>query len=161
MSALTLVHVVISLVGIASGFVVIYGFLTAKRLDVWTAIFLAFTILTSVTGFMFPINGFTPGHAVGILSLIALCVALWARYRMHLAGAWRTGYVISAVIALYFNVFVLIVQSFKHVPALAELAAQSEMPAMVTQVIVLALFVAPAIGGVIRFRGEWLRVDPA
>ena len=156
----TCVHVVISLVGIATGLVVAYGFLTAKRLEVWTAIFLTTTILTSVTGFLFPIERFTPALALGILSLLVLAVAVVARYAVHLAGAWRPIYVVSAVIALYFNVFVLVVQLFQKVRALHALApTQSEPPFLVTQIIVLALFVAIAIGGAIRFHVEPTRAD--
>ena len=122
MAAFTLFHVALSLIGIGSGFVVIWGLLAAKRLEAWTAVFLAATVLTSVTGFLFPINGFTPGHAVGILSLIALGIALFARYRMGMAGGWRSAYVISAVVSQYFNFVVLIIQSFQKVPVLESLA---------------------------------------
>jgi hypothetical protein len=153
----TIVHVLISLVGIGTGFVVMYGFLTGKRLEYWTAIFLTFTILTSVTGFLFPIEHFTPGLAIGILSMLVLGVALVARYQKHMIGPWRTTYVICAIIAQYFNFFVLIVQSFQKVPALAALATQSEAPFLVTQLLALALFVALAIGALIRFRGESMR----
>jgi hypothetical protein len=162
MAAFTIVHVIISLVGIGSGFVVIYGFLMARRLMLWTATFLTTTILTSVTGFMFPFDrGFTPGHAVGILSLLALGVALWARYRMQMAGGWRTSYVISAVLSQYFNVAVLIIQSFEKIPALKALApteaGEPFVPFLVAHSVTLALFVALAIGSVVRFRGELLR----
>jgi hypothetical protein len=151
----TIVHVIISLAGIGSGFVVIYGFLTAKRLDAWTAIFLATTVLTSVTGFFFPIDHFTPGHALGILSLIALGVALAARYPQRMAGSWRTAYVVTAVISQYFNFFVLVTQSFQKLPPLHAVApTQSEPPFLVTQLVVLALFVFVTIAAVIRFRTE-------
>src|SRR5205807_522327 len=100
MTPFTFVHVVISLVGIGSGFVVVYGFLTAKRLDFWTGIFLATTVLTSVTGFVLPFEHFMPSHAVGILSLVVLTAAIVARYALHLAGIWRRIYVVSAVVAL-------------------------------------------------------------
>src|SRR6266436_1271280 len=106
----TLIHVVISLVGIFSGFVVLFGLLSGKRLDGWTDLFLATTVATSVTGFFFPVHHFMPSHAIGILSLLVLAVAIYARYARHLAGAWRAVYVISALVALYFNVFVGIVQ---------------------------------------------------
>ncbi|HWB09750.1 MAG TPA: hypothetical protein VG826_11010 [Pirellulales bacterium] len=152
---LTFVHVVISLAGIATGFVVVYGLLTARRLDGWTATFLATTVLTSVTGFFFPFHGFTPGQALGVLALLALALALVARYRRQMIGAWRTVYVISAVVSLYFNVFVLVVQLFQKVPALAALApTQSEMPFIVVQGLVLATFVVTTTACVIRFRGE-------
>ena len=155
LTAFTLAHVLISLAGIASGFVVMYGLVAAKRFDFWTAFFLLTTVLTSVTGFFFPVEHFTPGHALGIVSLLVLPVAIFARYRQNLAGAWRPTYVISAVISLYLNVFVLIVQSFQKIPALAVLApTQSEPPFLVAQVVALALFVALGIVATIRFRGE-------
>lgn len=150
--ALTIVHVAISLVGIASGFVVAYGLLTAKRLDAWTALFLATTVLTSVTGFLFPFEKFTPGLAFGVISLILLPVAIVARYRFRLAGRWRTAYVITAMTAQYLNVFVLIVQSFQKIPALHALApTQSEPPFAVAQLITLVAFIAITYLGWRRF----------
>jgi hypothetical protein len=113
MTTFTFVHVLLSLVGIFSGFVVVFGLLKAKRLDGWTALFLVSTVLTSVTGFLLPARGFMPSHGVGIISLIVLAIAIFARYARHLAGAWRRIYVITAVIALYLNFFVLIVQLFR------------------------------------------------
>jgi hypothetical protein len=158
MTTFTLVHVVLSLIGIVSGFVVMFGLLTAKRFDGWTAIFLASTVLTSVTGFMFPFHKFLPSHGVGIVSLIVLVLAIAARYPFHLAGGWRRTYAITAVIALYLNVFVLIVQLFEKVPALRALApTQSESPFKLTQVVILALFVALAVFAAIRFHNEQLR----
>ena len=138
----TLIHVVISLVGIASGFVVAFGLLGGKRLDGWTALFLVTTVATSVTGFGFPFEHLSPGHKVGIISLIVLAVAIPARYVFHLAGAWRRIYVITAMIALYLNVFVLVVQSFEKVATLKAMApTQSEPPFLVAQVVVLVLFI--------------------
>ena len=155
LSAYTLLHVIISLVGIGSGFVVVYGMLTSKRLDGWTAVFLWTTVATSVTGFFFPVHRFMPSHAVGIVSLAVLPVAIFARYRRRLAGHWRAVYVIAAMIALYLNVFVLVVQLFLKVPALkAQAPTQSEPPFAVTQLVVLALFVALTIAATIRFRTE-------
>ena len=152
----TAAHVVISLIAIVSGAVVCYGFLAAKRLDLWTAVFLATTVLTSVTGFIFfPIERFTPGIGIGIISLIFLAIAILARYHYHLAGRWRAAYVISSVIALYFNVFVLVVQLFQKVSVLKALApTQSEPPFAVTQIIVLIAFIVIAIAGTKRFRVE-------
>jgi hypothetical protein len=153
LSAFTLTHVVISLAGIGTGFVVLYGLIVAKRLDHATAIFLLTTVLTSVTGFFFPFEHFMPSHALGILSLLVLAVAVYARYGRHLAGAWRATYVISAVIALYFNVFVLIAQMFMKVDALKALApTQSEPPFLVTQLVVMAIFVGLTIAATIKFR---------
>jgi hypothetical protein len=129
--------------------------LTAKRLDIWTAVFLLTTVLTSVTGFFFPFEHFMPSHAVGIMSLLAMVSAIFARYGRVLAGGWRTTYVIRAVISLYFNVFVPVAQSFDKVPPLKALApTQSEPPFLVAQVLVLALFVALGIIATIRFRNE-------
>jgi hypothetical protein len=155
--AFTAVHVIISLIGIGSGLVVVFGLLTAKRLDGWTAIFLASTLLTSLTGFGFPFTHLLPSHVVGLISIVVLAVAILARYSFHLARAWRATYVIGAVVALYFNVFVLIVQVFQKVPALKEMApTQSEPPFALTQVVVLALFVVLGIASVIRFRPDAL-----
>ena len=142
----TLVHVVISLIGILSGFVVAYGFLAARRLDGWTATFLASTVLTSVTGFLFPFHHFLPSHGVGIISLVILAMAIFARYSRKLAGAWRTTYVVAAMVALYLNVFVLVVQLFQKVPVLKAMAPTlSEPPFLVTQLVVMALYVALGI----------------
>jgi hypothetical protein len=149
------VHVVLSLVGILSGFVVLFGMLGGKRLDGWTVLFLASTVATSVTGFLFPVDHFLPSHAVGILSLVVLAVAILARYALHLAGAWRRIYVVGAVVALYLNVFVAVVQSFRKVPALKAMApTQSEPPFLVTQVVVMALCVALGIVAAKRFRSQ-------
>src|SRR6266850_8314336 len=109
MDTFTKVHVIISLIGIGSGLVVMVGLLTAKRLDGWTALFLASTVLTSVTGFLFPFHGFTPAIGVGIISLVLLAIAIIARYPFHLRGAWRWLYVVTAMLSLYLNVFVLVV----------------------------------------------------
>jgi len=153
METFTAIHVVISLIGIVSGLVVMFGMLTRKLVDRWTALFLATTVATSVTGFFFPFHGFTPAIAVGILSLVVLAVAILARYVRHLAGAWRWIYVVSAAVALYFNVFVLVVQLFQKVPALKALApTQSEPPFAITQLIVLTVFVLLAIAASIKFR---------
>jgi hypothetical protein len=155
LTAYTMVHVIISLLGIFSGFVVLFGWLAGKRLDGWTKFFLATTVATSVTGFFFPVHHFMPSHAVGILSLLVLAVAIYAHYSRHLAGAWRKIFVICAAIALYLNVFVGIVQSFEKVPALKALApTQTEAPFKSTQLVVLALFVVLTIVVAIRFREE-------
>src|SRR4051794_16829165 len=106
----TFVHVVISLVGIAAGLVVLWGLLNGKQLAGWTGLFLTTTIATSVTGFGFPVEHFLPSHAVGIISLVALAIAILALYAKHLAAGWRRMYVISAVVALYLNCFVAVVQ---------------------------------------------------
>ena len=151
----TFVHVVLSLVGIFSGFVVLFGLIAGKRLDGWTAFFLATTVATSVTGLGFPIHGFTPGIGIGIISLLVLAVAIFARYPRRLTGIWRRVYVVTAVTALYLNFFVLIVQSFQKVPVLKTLApTQSEPPFVIAQLIALAAFIALGVLAAIRFRGE-------
>lgn len=149
----TLFHVVISLVGIVSGLIVLFGLLTERRLDRWTLVFLATTVATSVTGFGFPFQRFLPSHAVGIVSLIALSLAIYGRYPRRLAGAWRRVFVIGAVLSLYLNVFVLVVQLFLKVPALNALApTQSEPPFQLTQLAALAVFAALGAAAVVRFR---------
>src|SRR3954451_5645888 len=125
LSTFVLVHVIISLVGIAAGFVVIFGMLGSSRMSGWTATFLLFTILTSATGFLIPplvADKLLPSHIIGALSLLLLAIACIARYAMQLAGAWRSIYVVTAMTSLYLNVFVLIIQSFLKVPALHALA---------------------------------------
>ncbi|HYP26593.1 MAG TPA: hypothetical protein VE262_07740 [Blastocatellia bacterium] len=151
----TFLHVVISLVGIGSGFVVMFGLLSGRRLNGLTAIFLASTVATSVTGFGFPADRLLPSHIVGFISLVVLAVAILARYALRLAGAWRWVYVVSAVASLYLNVFVGIVQAFQKVPALKAMApTQSEPPFLLTQLAVMGLFVALAIVSAVRFRAE-------
>ena len=153
LSAFTLVHIVISVIGIGFGLLVMYGLLIGKRLDGATAIFLVSTVATSVTGFGFPFDHLLPSHKVGILSLLVLAVAIVARYVFHLAGAWRGLYVVSAAVALYLNVFVLVVQLFEKVPALRAMApTQKEPPFLVVQLVVLALFVALTLIAAKRFR---------
>ncbi len=155
LSTFTAVHVLISLIGIASGFLVLYGLLNGKRFDGGTAIFLIFTVLTSVTGFLFPFERLLPSHIVGIISLVALAIAILARYAVHMAGAWRRIYVISAVLALYLNVFVLIAQTFMKVPAVHALApTQKEPPFFVAQLTVMAVFIVLGIFAVKKFRND-------
>jgi hypothetical protein len=151
----TLIHVGLSLVGIVSGLVVIFGMLNGKRLDGWTALFLATTVATSATGFGFHVDHIMPSHIVAILSLVMLAIAIVARYALGLTGAWRWIYVVSAVIALYLNVFVLVVQSFEKVPAIKALApTQKEPPFLVAQLIVMALFIGLGTVAAKRFRNE-------
>ncbi len=159
MTLLTFVHVVISLIGIATGFVVTYGLLTAKRLNGWTAVFLATTVATSVTGFLFPVDRFLPSHAIGILSLVLLAVAIAARYSKHLAGKWNSIYVVTALASQYLNVFVLVVQAFLKVPALKALAPnQTEPPFALVQGVVLLTFVAIGTVAFFKFRNVQARV---
>ena len=155
LSAFTLLHVIISLVAIAAGLIVMFGLLGSKQMPVMTAIFLLTTILTSATGFLFPFTQLLPSHMVGILSLVLLAIACIALYGMRLAGAWRPVYVVTAMISLYLNVFVLVIQSFLKVPALHALAP-SVPPAgpvfAVVQGIVLVFFVLVIIGAWRRFK---------
>lgn len=156
--AYTIIHVLISLIGVLCGLVVLFGLLASKRLDCWTKWFLITTVLTSVTGFFFPFHGFTPAIALGIMSLVVLALAIYARYSRHLAGHWRWIYVVSAVVALYFNVFVAIVQAFEKIPSLKAIAPmQTEPPFKLTQLLVLALFVLFGIIAAMRFRPEPIR----
>jgi len=138
----TLIHVVISVAGIVTGLVVIGGLIARERMDLWTALFLLTTILTNVTAFGFPIQKVLPAHIVAAISLVVLAVCIIARYLKKMEGAWRPVYVATAVAAVYFNVFVLVVQLFAKTPALKALApTQAEAPFVVTQLLVLALFV--------------------
>ena len=154
----TLVHVLISLIGIGSGFVVMYGLISGKPLNGITAIFLVTTVLTSVTGFMFPFEHILPSHIVGTISLVILAIAIPARYAFHLAGIWRSIYVIGSAMALYLNVFVLIVQSFLKVPALHAMApTQKEPPFLIAQLSVLVIFVVLTIFATVKFHPERVR----
>jgi hypothetical protein len=156
MDSLTLllqVHVALSLVGIASGLVALYGLVTGKLFAGWTALFLATTILTSISGFPLPPYGFDPPRAIGVLSLVLLALAVAGLYVFHLAGAWRKIYIATAVAALYLNTFVFVVQSFQKLSFLQPLApTQSEPSFVIAQLVVLAAFSALGALAVIRFR---------
>lgn len=142
----TLVHVAVSLVGIAAGFVWMANLVRRTESTFWTNLFLVATILTSVSGFGFPFTGVTPGIVIGVLSLIILAVATYARSAEHLAGRWNATFIVTALLAQYLNVFVLVVQSFQKVPFLKALApTQSEPPFALTQLAVLIGFVAVGI----------------
>jgi hypothetical protein len=137
----TLIHVVLSLVGIFAGLAVVGGLMAGARFDGWIALFLVTTVLTNVTGFGFPFSTVLPSHVVGGLSLVILLVAIAARYWKHLAGVWRHVFVVTSVVALYLNVFVLLAQLFQKIPALATIAPTPNAPAFgATQLLVLALF---------------------
>jgi len=149
----TLLHVLISLTGIGSGLVVLYGLITGKRLNGWTAVFLTTTALTSISGFGFPFDHLLPSHKVGIISLVVLAATIPARYLFHMEGSWRSVYVIGSALALYLNVFVLVVQSFMKVPALKALApTQKEPPFLVAQLAVSLAFIWLTILAAKRFR---------
>jgi hypothetical protein len=152
LSVYTTIHVIISLVAIAAGAVVVYGLIAGQRLDGWAFIFLLFTILTSLTGFGFPFEKVTPGIVVGVLSMILLLFAVLAFYTFRLGGAWRWIYVVTAMAALWFNVFVLIVQGFQKVPALSALApTQSEPPFLVAQIVALTVMVVLTVVALRKF----------
>ena len=154
----TIIHTLISLVTIFTGLVVVFGMLGGDRLDGWTKWFLVTAVATTVTGFFFPFHGFRPAIGLGIISLPFLALTIFARYQKHLAGPWRWIYVIGAVICLYFNLFVAVVQAFEKIPALHALApTQTEPPFKLTQLFVLAIFVLLAIAATIRFRIEPIR----
>jgi hypothetical protein len=151
--AFTALHVVISLIAILAGLVVLFGMLGSHRLAGLTALFLATTVLTSLSGFLFPIHGFTPALGTGIVSLVVLAVALYALYGKQLDGAWRWIYVVTAIAALYLNVLVLIVQAFQKVPALRPLApTQSEPPFLIAQAAALLFFILMGALVLLRFR---------
>jgi hypothetical protein len=151
-SALLQFHVAISLVGILTGFIVVYGLLKGRPPPFWTAMFLVTTILTSVTGFPLPPFGFDPPRAFGIISLVLLAFAVASLYVFHLAGIWRWIYIGSAITALYLNVLVGITQTFQKVPFLNALApTQSEPPFVIVQLVVLTIFVALGVLAVMRF----------
>jgi hypothetical protein len=158
LSTFVTVHVIISLIGIVAGIIVVFGLLGSSRMPGLTAIFLLFTILTSATGFLIPpllTETLLPSHMIGILSLVLLAIACIALYGMQLSGAWRWIYVVTAMISLYLNVFVLVIQSFMKVPALHALAPSvppSEPPFAIVQGIVLVFFIIVIIGAVRRYR---------
>ena len=148
----TVFHVAISVTGIVSGLIVLSGLLKLNPMQGWTKLFLATTAATSITGFLFPFHGFTPAIGLGIMSVLILAIAYAARYRFHMKGSWRKTYVITAVLALYFNCFVLVVQSFQKIPALHDVApTQSEPPFQIAQLAVLLLFIALGTFATIRF----------
>jgi hypothetical protein len=150
--SLLAIHVGLSLIGIVSGLIVLYGLLTGQALGGWTALFLATTILTSATGFPLAPFGFDPPRAIGILSLILLAIAVGAYYPFHLAGLWRWVYVATAMAALWLNCFVLVFQGFLKVQALHDLApTQSEPPFLVAQGAVLILFLALGLVALRKF----------
>lgn len=155
MTMFTFIHVLISLIAILAGFIVLYGLVTSNLMNGWTTVFLAATLATSVTGFLFHFHGVTPAIVLGVLSIIALAAAAAGRYGFHLSGAWRWIYVAGSVLALYFNVFVLVVQSFDKIPALHALAP-TEPPSgpafAVSQGIVLVSFVVVGVLALRRFQ---------
>lgn len=152
-AAFTALHVALSLLGIASGLIVAFGLMSNSRLPAWTATFLTTTVATSVTGFLFHSTNIGPPHVVGLISLVVLAVAIVALYSMKLAGHWRLIFIISAVLALYLNVFVAVVQAFQKIAALHTLAPTGSEPAFAaTQLVALAAFAGVAVLAAKRFR---------
>jgi hypothetical protein len=152
-STFTWVHIALSLVGLASGFVVLIGLLASKRLEGWTALFLASTVATSATGFGFAFERFGASQWFGVISLAVLLLAILARYVFHLAGAWHWIYAVGAVFGFYTNVFVAITEAFVRAPALHAMAPTlAEPPFAIAQAGTLALFVVLAIAAAIKFR---------
>jgi hypothetical protein len=152
LSTFTTVHVIISLIGILSGFVVVLGMLSGRRSGGWTALFLATTILTSATGLLFPFTSLLPSHIVAIISLVVLAIALIAHYGFHLSAAWRWIYVVTAMAALYLNCFVGVAQAFQKIPVLKSLApTQSEPPFLIAQLVALVIFLVLGFQAVKRF----------
>jgi hypothetical protein len=148
----TMVHVALSLIGIVSGIIVLHGMVGARKLEGWTALFLATTALTSVTAFFFPSASFGPPQVIGVISLAVLAAAIVALYVFRLAGPWRWIYIVGAVLALYLNVFVAVVQAFQKLPPLAALApTQSEPPFLIAQLVVMAIFIVLGVVAVKRF----------
>jgi len=158
LATFTMLHVIVSLTAIVTGLVVMFGMLGSRRMPGLTATFLMFTILTSASGFLIPPLLFEkplPSHMIGILSLVLLAIACFARYGMKLAGVWRWIYALTALVSLYLNIFVLVIQSFLKVPALHALAPSvppAEPPFAVVQGVVLVLFVAVIIVVLRRYR---------
>jgi len=153
LAGFTVLHLVISMIAIGLGFVVAGGILSSNRLPGWTVWFLVLTILTNATGFLFPFTKLLPSHIVALISLALLAVAVYAFYGKGLAGIWRTIYVVTAMLALWFNVFVLVAQSFQKVALLNVYAPTgSEPPFAITQGIVLVFFIFTIILGIRRFK---------
>jgi hypothetical protein len=148
----TYLHVFMSLIGIGAGIFIIFGLLTSRRLSILTALFLITTAGTSATGFLYPFNGMTPGIVLGILSMIALILAIVALYVCKLVGAWRATYIVSVCVAFYFNFFVLVAQAFDKVPALHAIAPSQKSPGFgITQLAVLLIFILLTARAVKKF----------
>lgn len=158
LATFVLVHTVISILAVVAGIVVMFGMLKSTRPGGLTALFLLLTILTSATGFLIPplaSDKLLPSHIVGGLSLVLLVIACIALYAMKLSGAWRWIYAVTALLALYFNCFVLVIQSFLKIPALTAIAPGNPPSGpvfAVVQGVVLVFFVLMIIGAVRRFR---------
>jgi hypothetical protein len=145
LATFTWIHVAISLIAIIAGILMTIGMLAGQKLPAFTAIFLLFTILTSATGFLFPVAQLMPSHVIGIISLLLLALACVALYGQKLAGWWRGVYVVTALVSLYLNVFVLVTQGFLKISWLSALAPGNPPSGpvfAVVQGLVLAAFAA-------------------
>jgi len=153
MDALTAIHTALSLVALVAGIVVVIGLLGTRLLPLWSALYFVTAVATSATGFLFPSSTFMASHWIGVISLVVLALAIVARYRLALAGAWRWIYVAGTVIGAYFLVFVTIAQAFKKLPALMAAAPTlSEPPFALSQLAALLLFVVAGIAAARLFR---------
>ena len=154
----TIIHTLISLAAIFTGLVVLFAMLSARRAKGWTKWFLITAVATTATGFFFPFHGVTPAIILGIITVPVLAIAIYALHSRRLGGAWRWIYVIGAVMTLYFNLFVLVVELFQKVPALEAIApTQTESPFKLTQLTVLVASVLLGIMAVVRFHPERAR----
>jgi hypothetical protein len=152
-AAFTQVHVILSLAGIFDGLIVVIGMFRSKNLHGWNAAFLALTVLTSATGYFFPRDHILPSHIVGAISLVLLATAIYARYARRLAGSWRWIYVVCAVLALYLNISVAVIQAFLKVPSLTALApTQSEPPFLAAQAVLMLIVIAAMVVAIRSFR---------
>ncbi|RTL52134.1 MAG: hypothetical protein EKK40_08115 [Bradyrhizobiaceae bacterium] len=159
LASFTVLHLVISMIAIAFGFVVAGGLLSSNKLPGWTALFLLTTILTNATGFLFPFTKLLPSHIVAIISLVLLAVAVFALYGKGLAGKWRLVYIVTAMLALWFNVFVLIAQSFQKVALLNVYAPTgTEPPFAITQGVTLAFFIVVIVAALKKFRPATIKL---
>ena len=155
----TIIHTLISLIAIFTGLIVVFGMIGGKRTDGWTKLFLITAVLTTATGFFFPFHGVTPAIILGLITVPVLAITIYARYSRQLAGAWRWIYVVGAVMSLYFNLFVLVVQLFEKVPALHAIApTQTESPFKFTQLVVLIVSILLGIVALIRFHPQPARL---
>jgi hypothetical protein len=155
LSTFTWVHTALSLIALVAGIVVVIGLLAGRRFDGWIALFLLTAVLTSVTGFGFPFDKFLPSHWTGVVSLVVLAMSILAIYVFRVSGPWRWIFAVTAVIGLYLDAFVAVVQAFIKLPALNALApTQTEAPFLIAQGVLLLIFVALAIAAAIRFHTD-------
>ena len=158
----TIFHTALSIVAITSGILVVKGLVSSHGRQLWTLLFLWTAWATTLTGFFFPFNGVTPALTLGVISIVPLTLGTLARYRHRLKGPWRSTYVVTIVLTLYFNCFVLVVQAFRHVPELNALApTQTEPPFKIAQLITLVLFIVAGIASFKRYQPKRAEEDLA